>query len=96
MAGSFGLTPLATESLFDHATQNADASWTLYHADGSLVSIQPGGTIQSRPAGTAPGAYEKCALNATTLLAATVARFNPGGLGTPVYAFSLGGSVYVP
>lgn len=54
---------------------------TISNPDGSVVSVQPDGAIESRPAGTA-GAYELCTLNGLTV------TFQPVSSG-PQFVFSL-------
>lgn len=54
---------------------------TLSNADGTVVSVQPDGSVGTRPAGT-NGAYELCSLNGLTVI------YQPVSSG-PQFVFSL-------
>ena len=43
---------------FDHLNKNSDGTVTASYRDGTVISVQPDGSIQSRPAGS-NGAYER-------------------------------------
>lgn len=56
-----------------------DGGTVITNADGTVASMQPDGTFQSRPPGT-HGAYELCTLDSTN----NVVRYNPAGISFPV------------
>ena len=72
-------TPLLGPALtFDHLNDQGNGTFTASLADGTVVSIQPDGSRQTRSAGTA-GPYEIFTLNGTPQTA-TVMAFAPQGV----------------
>ena len=67
-----GTTPLTNLKLADHLNPQSDGTVTVSFADGSVMSVQADGSIQTRPAGTA-GPYECAQLSGNMLV------FNPTG-----------------
>jgi hypothetical protein len=62
--------------LIGKVNNQANGQVTLEFPDGTVMSCQPDGTIQSRPNGTA-GAYELCNINGNVIV------YNP--IGTPYF-----------
>ena len=74
---------IATFEVYVTAVPFADGSSTLVAPDGRVVSCQPDGRLEWRPAGT-DGVYERCTLKGG------LARFNPQGPNGPGFAFAIG------
>jgi hypothetical protein len=62
MKPALGLTPIMSALVLAQVNDQGDGTSTLQHLDGTIVSCQPDGSLQSRPAGTA-GAYERCVVD---------------------------------
>jgi len=80
---AYGTTPLTPMKLAQTLNQQSNGQFTVSLADGKVLSCQPDGHFETRPAGTA-GAYELCTVNGGYL------TFNPAG--TP-YTFAYVASV---
>ncbi len=80
MKAALGQVPL-TSLLVVTVNDMGDGTSTLSHADGSVVSCQPGGTLQTRVAGTT-GPYERCVLDGT------LAIFCPDNVTAYSFAFA--------
>lgn len=81
MKSALGQVPL-TSLLVVTVNDMGDGTSTLSHADGSVVSCQPGGTLQTRVAGTA-GPYERCVIDGT------LATFCPDSVNAYSFAFAV-------
>lgn len=77
-----GNLPLMTNVMAQALVPQADGTVVVVFPDGTLMSVQPGGGVETRPAGMTPGAYEKATLDGKIL------TFNPPpGAGHPWLAY---------
>lgn len=68
MSIAIGTAPLTPIRLADHLNQQADnGTVTVSLTDGTVLSIQPDGSQQTRPAGTA-GPWEIARINGNVLI----------------------------
>ena len=77
-----GQTPVVKlDLIIDHTNDQGDGTVTLSRVDGTVVSCQPDGSIQSRPDGT-NGPYERAVLSNSFVI------FCPDGVSTFEFPFA--------
>lgn len=82
MKSALGTVPLTSLIVVASVNDQGDGTVTLSRTDGLVLSCQPGGALQTRPAGTA-GPYEKCVLDGT------LAFFSPDSVTAYGFSFAL-------
>lgn len=81
MKSAIGILPLANLMVIDHTNDLGNGTVTLTRTDGLVVSCQPGGVLQTRPAGTA-GPYE------TAVIDGSLVTYCPDGVTAYTFSFA--------